>query len=389
MLRHLVLLLALVLLSPFAGAQEKESADVLNRKAIDALTAKKYDEGAELLLRILAIPGREKDNGTAYNLACAYSLKGELDKGFEWLGKAVDWGWGPGSGTLVGSTKTIPHTEMTKTDPDLENLRKDPRFEPLMERMTKAVELREAMKKKGEEYAATAAIYIPEKVKALAEMPVLIVLHDAGSTKDAVVAGPWKAIADELGFALIAPSGKILVGDEPEKGMTWIEDLASYKAKYWSFEKPATDAITAFKKEHPTDKSRIAIAGEGVGGLLALNTAIGSPGLIKGVVALNSGPNPDLMAAKAPTAGKMGLRARILIEAAALSKLASDAGQKEEDGPKIVAGWTKLLQTWGITGEARTISGDAAATKAAILEALKAVLERDPAAEPKPEDPKK
>lgn len=384
---RLLALLPLVLLTPFAGAQEKESKESLNQKAIDQLKAGKYEEGAALLLRIFELPGLAKDPDTAYNLACAYSLKGEVDQGFEWLEKAVDWGWGEGVGQLVGGTKQIPHAEMTRSDPDLAILRKDPRFEPLMERMAKAAEKREARMKKGEAYAATAAIHIPEKVKGMAEMPVLIVLHDAGSTKDAVVAGRWKEIADELGFALLAPSGKVLVGDEPEKGMTWFEDLAGYKAKYSTFEKPVTDAFTAFKKEHPIDKSRVVIAGEGLGALVALNVAIGNPGLIKGAVALNGGLNADMMAAKAPSAGKMGLRARILFEEAALSKLMTETGKKEEDGAKLLDSWSKSLQTWGIAGEAKTIPADAAGTKDQIVEAIQAVLVRDPTAA-KPEEPK-
>jgi len=382
---RLLLLLAFVFLAPFAGAQEKESKDTLNRKAVEALQAKKFDEGIALLMKILETNPNDKD--TAYNLACAYSLKAEPDKAFEWLDKMVAWGWGVGTGRIVGIDTPMSHVEMLQKDPDFENLRKDPRWEKLLAGLAKADEERAARKKKGEEYAATAAIYVPEKAKGLAEMPVLVVLHDAGSTKDAVVAGRWKEIADELGFALIAPSGKILVGEEAEKGMTWIDDFEAYKLKYWTFEKPATDAISAFKKDHPLDKNRVVIAGEGVGALVALNTAIGNPGLIKGAVALNGGVNAELMAAKAPTAGKMGLRVRILFEGPALAKLMTDGDKKAEDGEKLVAAWSKSLQTWGIAGEVKMLPADAAGTKTQIVEAIRAVLERDAAA-PKPEAPK-
>jgi S-formylglutathione hydrolase FrmB len=355
----------------------------LNTQAIAALQAGKYDEGSALLLRILKIPGREKDMGTAYNLACAYSLKGDVDKGFEWLERSVDWGWGAGTGQLVGETKQKTNEVMTRTDPDLENLREDPRFEKVMERMSKAVELRESRRKQGEEYAATPAIYIPEKVQGLAEMPLLVVLHDAGSTKDLVVAGRWKQIADELGFALVAPSGKLLLGDEPAQGMTWFDDRAEYKSSYWKFEKPITDAYSAFKKEHPIDKDRVVIAGEGMGGLVALNTAIGSPSWFKGVVALNGSVDPELMGSKAPTAGKMGLRVKLLVELDETSKRLKAAGDASGNAAKAIEAWSRSLQTWGVTGEVKTVPADPDANPATmnrlLVESVKAVLQREPA----------
>jgi poly(3-hydroxybutyrate) depolymerase len=369
-------LAALVLvLAPFARAQEKEGKESLNQQAISALQAKKYDEGIALLTRILSIPGQEKDNGTAYNIACGYSLKADVEKGFEWLEKAVDWGWGDGTGTLVGESAPKSHVEMTKSDPDLENLRKDPRFEKLMERMAKTAEARAAKVKKGEEYAKTAAVYIPEKIASLPEMPVLVVLHDQGSTKDEVIKGKWKAVADELGFALIAPSGKILVGDDPEKGMAWFNDPKEY------FEKPVHDAFSAFKKDHPIDKAKVVIAGDGLGGFAALKVGIGSPGYYKGVVSLNGGINADVMASKAPTAGKMGLRVRILLDEAAVKKMAAE-GVKDADPAKIAAGWSQSLQTWGIGGDVKTFTAEKGdeQLKPLLVEAVKSVLPEKTAA---------
>ena len=213
-----IALLALLLAAPVAPAfaqtppekppekqaekpAQKPTKQQLNQDAITAFQAKKYDDGIALLMKILE--QEPKDNGTAYNLACGYALKGDTDKGFEWLGKAVDWGWGTGQGTLVGSTVQTSNLEMTKTDPDLASLRKDPRWDALIARIS-----------------PKAATYIPEKIKAAKEMPLLVVLHDAGSTKDQVVAGRWKAVADELGYALLAPEGPVALGDAA-KGTSW------------------------------------------------------------------------------------------------------------------------------------------------------------------------
>jgi len=74
--------------------------------------AGKYDEAIE------AYETAEKNAGfpqiIRYNLACAYSLNGDKDKAFEWLGLAMDAGF--------------TNTELIRTDTDLNNIRDDARF---------------------------------------------------------------------------------------------------------------------------------------------------------------------------------------------------------------------------------------------------------------------
>jgi tetratricopeptide (TPR) repeat protein len=55
-----------------------------------------------------------KGSDAMYNLACAYSLKGERDAGLEWLEKAVNNGF--------------DNPEKLRNDPDINNLRSDARF---------------------------------------------------------------------------------------------------------------------------------------------------------------------------------------------------------------------------------------------------------------------
>jgi len=355
-------LLLFVVLSPFASAQGEVDRSALNDKALAALRAKNYDEAVGCFEKILAAD--PTDAGTAYNMACAYSLKGDIEKGFEWLGKSVDLGWGTGVGNLVDNKKQMTHAEMTRNDPDLDNLRKDPRFEKLIERMEQTSERRKAALKKAEEYAAAAAIHIPEKAAGLKEMPLLVVLHGAGSTKDQVVQGRWKSIADELGFALVAPSGKFPTGEDPAKGMTWFENVGEYKLKPFLVERAVNDAVSAFQKEHPLDKTRVAVAGEGIGGVVAMNVAINGPGLYKGAVTVDSPFRADIYSAKAPNAAKMGLKVALLLDPA---KLGKDAD---------VAGINKVLQTWGLKGEAKACSAGAEGPEAKklVVEAIQAVL---------------
>jgi predicted esterase len=371
MFRCIPALFALVLsITPaFAHPVQDDFAEI-NKKAVEALSAKKFDEGIVLLKRLFEI--KPKDMGTAYNMACAYSLKNELDTSFEWMNKAVDWGWGTGQGTLVGATKQTSHVEMARTDPDLENMRKDPRFEALVKRM-------ETRGKQVDAYASTAAVYIPEKIAQAAEMPLLVVLHDNGSTKDQVIAGRWKAIADELGTALVAPSGKTLVGEEPSKGMSWWDDVQAFQQKSWTYEKSIGDAVTAFKKEHKLDKPRVFIAGEGMGALVAFDVAVGSPGLYKGAIGLNGVLVPEMLSAKAPAAGKMGLKLALLLDAEAAKKgLPPD----QQDLDKLVARWNQTLQTWGVQGAVKAFTPDAKDSKQVdklVVEQLKSFV---PAAAP-------
>src|SRR5213075_1100147 len=93
---------------------------------------------------------------------------------------------------------------------------KDPRFAKLLERS-------KATQKRAEDYAATPAIYVPEKLKDASEVPLVVVLHDAGGTKDATLAA-WKPFADELGYALIVPAAPFPVREDASQGMHWIDD---------------------------------------------------------------------------------------------------------------------------------------------------------------------
>lgn len=86
-------------------------------RGMELHNAERYDEAVEAFQKSIELGHRE--GASSYNIACGYALKGDADRAFEWLDKAV------AAGFEVGSY--IAH------DDDLDSLRDDPRFEKLKE----------------------------------------------------------------------------------------------------------------------------------------------------------------------------------------------------------------------------------------------------------------
>jgi len=76
----------------------------------------KHSEGLKLDKRLSELLPR--DATVYYNLACSYSLLGDVDSSFESIRKAIELGYNDIS--------------YMNNDPDLENLRKDKKFELLV-----------------------------------------------------------------------------------------------------------------------------------------------------------------------------------------------------------------------------------------------------------------
>jgi hypothetical protein len=362
-------ILATLALTTLAFAvQEPNEVQKLNRDVIADITAKKYDDALVKLDKVLTlIP---KDRGTAYNLACVQSLKGDVDKAAEWAGKSIEWGWGAGWGSIAGQEgKELTEVEMLEQDADLENLRKDARWPAILERS-------KALRKAVDAERSTAAVYIPEKVAALPEKPLLIVLHDNGSTKEAVISGRWKQIADELGCALVAPSGRYLAprSNTPKDGMFWIRDPASYQARPWTDERPVQDAYTEFSKTNKIDKARVLVAGDGPVGGIAINVAAASPYLYKGALSVGGVLMTPVVSGKAANVAKAGTRLEVLLE----QKAALDALGSAEAVERVVKTTNADLSRWGIGGSARTYARDEKdpdLERKLIVERLKAILD--------------
>ena len=93
-MRPILCLFATALLSLSALAQHPASDELraLTRQVYNAVDAQKWDEAITLMKRLDTM--QPETLGNAYNIACMYSRKGDLEEGLAWLDKAVLWGWG-------------------------------------------------------------------------------------------------------------------------------------------------------------------------------------------------------------------------------------------------------------------------------------------------------
>ncbi len=102
------------------GLVAQESPQEIMDAAIKEHSAGNYDKAIELHKKMLAF-GDEGVRLGNYNLGCAYSLKKETDKAFEYLNKAVDAGF--------------LDVNQFESDDDLANIKGDPRFVTLIARV--------------------------------------------------------------------------------------------------------------------------------------------------------------------------------------------------------------------------------------------------------------
>ncbi len=83
----------------------------------------RYKEGLSIDQRLVKL--RPEDPLAHYNLACSYSLLGDIDAAFKALERAVALGY-----------KDLTHLQR---DRDLDNLRKDDRYQVLIERVKSSI----------------------------------------------------------------------------------------------------------------------------------------------------------------------------------------------------------------------------------------------------------
>jgi tetratricopeptide (TPR) repeat protein len=155
---HGVLAAALALGVSIAASAQEKSKDVsdLRQKADSAFQAQLWPDAAKLYMEVVAVTPDDANAWhhlgyslhvlgkldealkahakaaefpqtagiASYNAACAYSLKKEPDKAFEWLDKAIAAGFAAAN--------------YMDTDTDLDNVRSDPRFAKIRKELAKS-----------------------------------------------------------------------------------------------------------------------------------------------------------------------------------------------------------------------------------------------------------
>ncbi len=268
------------------------------RAGITALQVRRLEEARGHFERCLEL--RPTSAVSMYNLACGNALLGEVSSALDWVERAVDDGFGVGDGRL----------EVVGRDADLTRLRGEPRFESLLWRLSERDRALRA-------YVREPAIRFPAEVRAGEPPPLLLVLHADGSSKDAVAAGPWARVAEELGWVLFAPSAPRPLGPTAEAGLAWIDDVAGFSRRPWDVEAACAAALGELLSERRADPRRVLVAGEGSGALVAFDLALRAPGLVRGVVLVNGPALLEVPEVRARTAAALGLRVAVRFDAGA------------------------------------------------------------------------
>jgi serine/threonine protein kinase/predicted esterase/Tfp pilus assembly protein PilF len=286
---------------PFAfEAASKPEYEQSFQTGITALQSRELEHAIAAFKRCLELdPSRSV---CAYNIACGYALSGDVERGLEWLARAADMGFGVAEYRL----------NVASSVPEVASLRAEARGAAILERM----------RLQGDRVRAFAAepASLPAPPGAGGEAaPLLVVLHAPGRTKLDVVAGPWARVAHDLGAALLAPSGSIPMAAEPEQGMAWFEDPDDLVRKPTECERGVCDAARAFMADHSIDPSRVWIAGEGLGAMVAFDVALRAPGLFKSVMLVDGPIHPETSLVHARRAASLGLRTAFVIDAGIVS----------------------------------------------------------------------
>ena len=271
--------------------------DATFQAGITALQTGRYADARASFERCLELsPGHTI---CAYNLACSFALDGDVERGLDWVQTAIEFGFG----------ELVDGPTVLRKDPDLEGLRAHPRWRTMMGAMA-------SERERSADSALVPARYHPPALRGAARLPLLVVLHAEGSSKEDVVTGPWREVADRLGMVLLAPSGVMPAGGGPlgERPKRWFREIGDYLDRPWAYEAPIVDSIRAFCDGVVIERSDVFIAGEGMGALLAANIALTAPGLFRGALLINGPLEPRLAGEQTRVAASVGLAIQVILD---------------------------------------------------------------------------
>lgn len=242
-------------------------------RAYDAYMAGDYENSSRLYIAKL----RDGKNAILlYNLACNYSLMGEVELAVRCIEEAAETGFAD-SGLV----------DIILDDPDLASLRGDPGFEAAA---AKIIANAEAQVDTGERVyfelssLAPGAVILPDDYDPDRAYPVLVALHGAAHTPERVL--ELRGMCDGTDFIFVALRAQNPTLWEGQIGYNWVfygvedEDVLTRSSEM--AEQYIRSAVDTVKQQYKTDG--VYIAGFSDGGAMAYITGIRNPGAFDGVI---------------------------------------------------------------------------------------------------------
>jgi predicted esterase len=177
---------------------DKTDSLLLSLRARQLVAEEKYDDAVQW--QYWSVVNSEPPAGQ-YNLACYYSLAGNVDAALYWL--------------QVAAEKEGVDAAWAAQDSDLDQVRADPRWARIKaflqqySRYWQASDARETV------------LYVPDGYDGKAPLPVIIGLHGMGDNAHHFVSEEYQDYADDLNAAFVGVSGSVPIG--PGK-FVWSED---------------------------------------------------------------------------------------------------------------------------------------------------------------------
>ena len=205
-----------------------------------------------------------KSNSGRYNLACYYSLAGNVTAAFYWLqSAAMEEGTDP---------------DWATRDSDLVNVRKDKRWPRVLAFLRKCQQYWETTS-----FSETSLV-LPRQATANQPIPVFIGLHGTGHFAHGFVdAEPYQAFADTMGVAFLGVSGTIPHGKQT---FVWSEDLEKDLARIDA-------ALEEVKGRVTPSEGQSVLFGFSQGGWLAGELAARHPDRFAGAILMSPGRRSD------------------------------------------------------------------------------------------------
>ncbi len=245
------------------------SSRQLSRQFNAAHQAKNYERAIDIGEKWTSL--KPKDDGAAYNLACAYAMNGDTEDAVKWLNKSVENGW--------------DDAQHIKLDSDLDSIRESPgyaaalatvaeREQAKLDKFIKAVEKAEPV------------IYAPPGYDAAAPPPLIIALHGRGSVAKEI-ADAWKQAAANAGAILVAPRA--------------VHGVMSGGARWGTVEQTELiidKALQNVADSYKYDADRVILTGFSQGGFMTFNLAVRSPERYRGAIPAAGRYEPRLVDVK-------------------------------------------------------------------------------------------